>query len=246
MPPYGRIAFSTPARSGESSTTCMRCPDLRAVVAILVAVAVPLASAAGPEEVRSEIWRQQKERHPALSAQDLASGSAAFDAPCRPKPRAIVPPRAAEASRRQGHLDTQVRQGPLARRVLSNGGRHRRGLPQYDPRVKRLVTLETRSTSASRRTASPHGRGRSGDDGRGSRLPALARRGRKVAVRATRRRPGSASRRVAASISRAWASRTTRAPPATCIIPGTSSATRPSPRPSAPRCNGRTSATAAP
>ena len=47
----------------------MRFPDLRAVAALLMAMAVPLASAAGPEDVRNEFLAQQKARHAALSAQ---------------------------------------------------------------------------------------------------------------------------------------------------------------------------------
>ena len=167
----------------------MRCPDLRAGVAFLVALAVPLASAAGPEEVRNEILAQQKERHPALSAQDLASGSAAFDAALQAEAERNRPaPGAAEAIAAGKAIWTRkFAKGRSLAGCFPNGGRRiAAAYPQYDPRVKRLVTLET----AINQCLTTHGQPLmdAGDPATMGVVLAYLRslaEGRKVAVRAT-------------------------------------------------------------
>ena len=124
----------------------MRCPDRRLAAAWLLALAAPFASAADPEAVRSELLARERERHPAASPQDLAAGSAAFDAARAAEASRNRPaPGAAEAVEAGKRLWTRkFANGRSLAGCFPNGGRGiAAAYPQYDPRVKRLVSLET-------------------------------------------------------------------------------------------------------
>ena len=167
----------------------MRCPDLSATLAVVLALAAPLAPAAGPEEVRNEFLSHAKERHPALTAQDLAAGSAAFDAARRAEAERNRPaPGAAEAIEAGRKIWTRkFAKGRSLAGCFPNGGRRiAAAYPQYDPRVKRLVTLET----AINQCLTTHGQPLmdAGDPETMGAVLAYLRslaQGRKVAVRAT-------------------------------------------------------------
>lgn len=124
----------------------MRFPDRLRRAALALALALPLAAAAGAEDVRREILAGQKERHPALSAADLATGSAAFDPARQAEAERQRPvPGAAEAIEAGKRLWTRkFGKGKSLAGCFPNGGRRiATAYPQYDPRVKRVVTLET-------------------------------------------------------------------------------------------------------
>ena len=170
--------------------------------------------------MRSDILPRLRERHPALAPADLAAGSAAFDPARRAQAERNTPaPGAAEAIEAGRQIWTRkFANGRSLAGCFPNGGRRiAAAYPQYDPRVKRLVTLET----AINQCLKTHGQplldaGDPAHHGRRPRLPALARRrARRSPCAWPRRRRRSASRRAGASTSRAWASRTTRARPAT-------------------------------
>ena len=121
-------------------------PDRIRLAALALALAFPLAAAAGAEEVRSAILAAQKERHPSLASADLAAGSAAFDPARRDQAEVNRPaPGAAEAIEAGRKIWTRkFAKGKSLAGCFPNGGRRiATAYPQYDPRVKRLVTLET-------------------------------------------------------------------------------------------------------
>jgi sulfur-oxidizing protein SoxA len=124
----------------------MPCPDRLRAAALALALALPLAASAGPEEVRGEILAQQKARHPALSPAELATGSSAFDPARSAQAEGNRPaPGAAEAIEAGKRIWTRkFAKGRSLAGCFPNGGRRiATAYPQYDPRVKRLVTLET-------------------------------------------------------------------------------------------------------
>lgn len=167
----------------------MRFPDRRAALALLLALALAPAAAADPEEVRNRLLAQARERHPALSPQDLAAGAAAFDAGRRAQAELNRPaPGAAEAVEAGRKIWTRkFANGRSLAGCFPNGGRRiAAAYPQYDPRVKRLVTLET----AINQCLKTHGQPLmdAGDSATMGAVLAYLRSladGRKIAVRAT-------------------------------------------------------------
>jgi sulfur-oxidizing protein SoxA len=124
----------------------MPCPDRLRAAALALALVLPPVAAAGPEDVRTEIIAQQKARHPALSPAELATGSAAFDPARQAQAEGNRPaPGAAEAIEAGKRIWTRkFAKGKSLAGCFPNGGRRiATAYPQYDPRVKRLVTLET-------------------------------------------------------------------------------------------------------
>jgi len=124
----------------------MRFPERIVQAALVLALAWPFAAGASAEKVRADIASFLRERHPELSAADLASGSSAFDPVRRAQIESNRPvPGAAEAVEAGRRI--WVRKFPNGRSLAScfpNGGRRiAAAYPQYDTRVKRLVTLET-------------------------------------------------------------------------------------------------------
>lgn len=124
----------------------MRFPDPRLPIVLVLALAAPLPALAGAESVRNDIVSGLREKYPALAPADFASGSAAFD-PVRgaEAERNRPAPGAAEAVEAGRRLWT--RKFPNGRSLAGcfpNGGRRIAATyPQYDARLKRLVTLET-------------------------------------------------------------------------------------------------------
>lgn len=124
----------------------MRFPDRLAFAALAFLVAVPLEAMAGADSVRNDILSRIRERHPSVTPAQLASGSAAFDPSRltelernRPAPGAAE---AIEAGRRI--WIRKFANGRSLAGCFPNGGRRvAAAYPQYDRRVKRLVTLET-------------------------------------------------------------------------------------------------------
>ena len=124
----------------------MRCPERIAAafaLALLVSGGTALAAA---DAVRSGIAARLKADLPALAPADYALGSAAFDPELRA--RLAENPAAANAS---GVLESgralwsrKFKNGRTLASCFPNGGRRIAGAyPQYDSRLKRVVTLET-------------------------------------------------------------------------------------------------------
>lgn len=120
----------------------MRFPELALAAALLLPGAVHAAA----EQVRTELAARLQAALPALSPADYALGSAAFD----PELRAQIQENA-NAAAAAGVLDEGKRlwtrkfqDGRTLASCFPNGGRRIAGAyPQYDARLKRVVTLET-------------------------------------------------------------------------------------------------------
>lgn len=120
----------------------MRCRSLAALAALAWCLAAGGAQAAA-EDVKGAIAARLKEQLPQLAPGDYALGSAAFDDELR-----------AEVAQRKGAATPLLEAGErLWKRKFAdnrslgacfpNGGRRIAGhYPQYDPRLKRVVTLE--------------------------------------------------------------------------------------------------------
>lgn len=118
----------------------MRCPRLAALaLALMAATAVHGA----PEAVRKELAARLAERLPGVPAAEYALGSAAFDAELRAR-REGPAEGAAEALAAGKRLwERKFRNGRALASCFPNGGRRiAAAYPQYDSRLKRLVTLE--------------------------------------------------------------------------------------------------------
>jgi L-cysteine S-thiosulfotransferase len=124
----------------------MRFPERAAFAAIVLALAMPLAAFAGAESVRSDIVTRIREMHPSVAPADLASGPMAFDPALLAEAERNKPaPGAAEAIEAGRRIWTRkFANGRSLSGCFPNGGRRIAATyPQYDQRVKRLVTLET-------------------------------------------------------------------------------------------------------
>jgi sulfur-oxidizing protein SoxA len=121
-------------------------PERLLHAALVVAAAWPIAAGANADKVRADIAASLRERHPAISAADLASGSAAFDPVRRAEAESRKPaPGAAQAVEAGRSIwNRKFPNGRSLANCFPNGGRRiAASYPQYDTRVKRLVTLET-------------------------------------------------------------------------------------------------------
>lgn len=123
----------------------MRCPEFLGRLALVASLTAPLAAAAGAEEVRAALAGRFQQQLPALSPADYALGSAAFD----PELRARIEEGSALA-RASGVLESgrrlwvrKFRNGRSLAGCFPNGGRRIAvAYPQFDARLKRVVTLE--------------------------------------------------------------------------------------------------------
>lgn len=125
----------------------MRFPDLalRAAAAVLL-LSAPLALAANAEQVKAEIAAGLRTTWPAIDPVAHASGAAAFDPVRRAAIEANTPaPGAAEVIEAGRRLwSRKFRDGRSLAGCFPNGGRRiAAAYPQFDSRLKRVVTLET-------------------------------------------------------------------------------------------------------
>ena len=119
----------------------MRFPDARCFV-IAAALAATLAVGA-PAAVKKEIAERLQRQLPGVSPADYALGGAAFDADMRVQVEgnAAAGAQAVEAGRKL--WIAKFRNGRSLAGCFPNGGRRIAGnYPQYDARLKRVVTLE--------------------------------------------------------------------------------------------------------
>src|SRR5688572_11291416 len=135
-------ASSSPRRSTASWSTCMRFPERLAAFLAAALVAAPCL-AQGPEAVRNEIAAALKERLPSLATQDYALGAAALDGDLR---RAVEENAGASAealAAGKALWTRKFKNGRTLSGCFPNGGRRiAASYPQFDPRLKRVITLE--------------------------------------------------------------------------------------------------------
>jgi len=121
----------------------MRFPEILRALALAFSFAAGCPLAASPEAARTEIAASLKEQLPGLEASDYAHGSAAFDPELR---RALGQNAGAGASAVEaGHKlwTRKFRDGRTLAGCFPNGGRRVAATyPQFDPRLKRVVTIE--------------------------------------------------------------------------------------------------------
>ena len=120
----------------------MRFPERLTALVVTLALGCS-AHAASPEATRAEIASALKERLPDVTAQDYRLGAAAFDADLR---RTLEENTNAGASTLAAGKDLWTRKFKNGRTLsgcFPNGGRRVAAVyPQFDPRLKRVITLE--------------------------------------------------------------------------------------------------------
>jgi L-cysteine S-thiosulfotransferase len=121
----------------------LRFPD-RARLALLAAVACASGMcAAGPTETKGEIAARLQAQLPSLSTADYALGAAAFDAELKASVDANADAGAATIAAGRKVWEAKFKDGRSLASCFPNGGRRVAALyPQWDPRLKRIVTLE--------------------------------------------------------------------------------------------------------
>lgn len=124
----------------------MRCPEALWRAALALALSVPGLALAAAEDVRSELAARLQQALPGVAAADYGLGAAALD----PELRARLEENA-NAAATSGVLEEgrklwtrKFKDGRTLAGCFPNGGRRVAGTyPQYDARLKRVVTLET-------------------------------------------------------------------------------------------------------
>ena len=121
----------------------MRCPEAIRVLAFLAALGAADTCLAAAEEARAAIATRLQQLLPALAMSDYALGSAAFDAELRERTQENEPASAAVIESGRKLWQRKFRDGRSLATCFPNGGRRVASTyPQYDPRLKRIVTLE--------------------------------------------------------------------------------------------------------
>jgi sulfur-oxidizing protein SoxA len=116
----------------------MRCRSLAAVL-----VVATTASLAAPESSRDEVAARLKAQLPAIAPADYALGAAAFDAELREQVRANADAGAGALEAGKKAWNAKFKNGRSLAGCFPNGGRRVAATyPQYDSRLKRVITLE--------------------------------------------------------------------------------------------------------
>jgi sulfur-oxidizing protein SoxA len=126
------------------------------LVLALLAFAAATGARAAAEQVRTELAARLQQQLPAVTAADYALGAAAFD----PELRAKVQDNAGAATPVIAAGKTlwarKFRNGRTLASCFPNGGRRVAATyPQYDPRLKRVVTLEMAVNQCLKANAEP-------------------------------------------------------------------------------------------
>ena len=110
------------------------------VVALLC---LPSASLASAEAVKKELTARLQQQLPGIAAADYALGAAAFDTDLRSAREVPAENMAAVLESGKALWNRKFRNGRTLAGCFPNGGRRvAAAYPQYDPRLKRVVTLE--------------------------------------------------------------------------------------------------------
>jgi L-cysteine S-thiosulfotransferase len=114
-----------------------------AASALICVLASGIAHAAAPEAVKSEIAARLLRDLPDVKPADYALGSAAFDAELRARFEENASAGADAIAAGRTLWNTKFRDGRTLASCFPNGGRRiAQNYPQYDSRLKRVVTLE--------------------------------------------------------------------------------------------------------
>jgi sulfur-oxidizing protein SoxA len=120
----------------------MRFPERLAAAVVAFALALP-AVAATPEEVRGSIAAALKERLPDLAARDYTLGAAALDPDLRRAVEENAGAATAAVAAGKALFTRKFKDGRTLSGCFPNGGRRiAAAYPQFDPRLKRVITLE--------------------------------------------------------------------------------------------------------
>ena len=116
----------------------------RNLIALLLAGCLALpALAATPEEARNALATALRERLPDLAPQDYALGAAAFDADLRRQVEENSGASAPAIEAGKALWTRKFKNGRTLSGCFPNGGRRiAASYPQFDPRLKRVITLE--------------------------------------------------------------------------------------------------------
>jgi sulfur-oxidizing protein SoxA len=117
----------------------MRCLS---VLVLALLAAAPLAQAA-PDAVRQELEARLKENLPGMSAADYALGAAALDPDLRSRMQENASAAAPVIAAGKALWKRKFRDGRSLSGCFPNGGRRvAQAYPQYDAKLKRVITLE--------------------------------------------------------------------------------------------------------
>jgi sulfur-oxidizing protein SoxA len=120
----------------------MRFPERLAALLAAIALALP-ASAATPEEVRASMAAAYRERLPGIAPQDYPLGAGALDAELRRAVEQNSGASAASIAAGKALFTRKFKNGRTLAGCFPNGGRRiAAAYPQFDPRLKRVITLE--------------------------------------------------------------------------------------------------------
>ena len=119
----------------------MRCPERLAALALALLLALPALAA--PEDVRNGVAATLRQRLPELSPNDYALGAAALDPALRQALQANANAGADVAAAGKALWTRKFKNGRTLSGCFPNGGRRiAAAYPQFDPRLKRVITLE--------------------------------------------------------------------------------------------------------
>ena len=134
----------------------MRFPESLAGLAACALLAASPGAQAAADQVKAEVAARLKERVPTLSANEYALGAVALDPDFRAAAEraAAAAPGVVEAGRVL--WNRKFRNGKTLASCFPNGGRRvAASYPQYDPRLKRIVTLEMAVNQCLKANAEP-------------------------------------------------------------------------------------------
>jgi sulfur-oxidizing protein SoxA len=115
----------------------------RSALAGLLAMGTGLCAAA-PENTRDEVLKRLREQLPSISAADYVLGAAAFDAELRAKVEANADAGVPAVAAGKKLWSAKFKDGRTLAGCFPNGGkRAAETYPQFDPKLKRVITLET-------------------------------------------------------------------------------------------------------
>lgn len=121
----------------------MRFRNARRLTVVAFALAATAALAAAPDAAKGEIAARLKAQLPEVAAPDYASGAAAFDSELRAQVEENAAAGAAVIEAGRKLWTAKFKDGRSLAACFPNGGRRIAGnYPLYDPRLKRVVTLE--------------------------------------------------------------------------------------------------------
>lgn len=120
----------------------MRFPERLAAMLAGIVLALP-ASAATPGEVRASMAAAYKERLPGIAPQDYPLGAAALDGDLKRAVEDNAGASAAVIAAGKALFTRKFKNGRSLAGCFPNGGRRiAAAYPQFDPRLKRVITLE--------------------------------------------------------------------------------------------------------